>query len=667
MANSAFELTKANQGATLLVVNQTAHGLVVGDWVYINGTDYEKARADASATSVVVGVVVVRPNVDAFTLQMTGNAQGLTGLSSGVVYFLSTTVAGALQTTVPVDPDRIVPLLVAHSTTAGILLSLGEKVGAAAAASKVEHDVNQVAHGFVAGDVIRLDGVSTYAKALADVQANSEVVGVVSFVINVDNFTVQQSGYITGLSGLTANVVEYLSTTVAGATQTTIPTGGSEIIRPVILPDNTTTGFVLPYVGRQVTPVLNHTAQTDGETSLSITTDSNAMGGVNALTLNYIADAVAAGDFDVVNNMNVDVSASTGGIVTANLVNKVDGTANVVALSAGSGVDLLLQNAGDLVDMDSALVNAVDVLTEFTTPGSNVQMFVANSDTVTIGSASQFIGIAFDLAINASGAGVKPTFEYSTGVGTWATFNPNDDTDGFRISGGISWDATDLSTWLIGTGSEFLIRITRTQNNVNTPPTENFVQIAESEFYSWDKTGKASVKRLVVNEMANSLAGQIAIFDSAGVAAPLASQGTSGQVFKSAGSNANPSFEDDTSNLYDIAFNAGFDAVAAPEDLVVQDYAQLVASRTGSFTGEAGYLDVVATGAVVIVDIEKNGTTIYATKPQFAISANALTAGVLKTDGTEDFIPGDRITFSVTQVGSTIVGQGLRFTTTGDV
>ena len=100
----------------------------------------------------------------------------------------------------------------------------------------------------------------------------------------------------------------------------------------------------------------------------------------------------------------------------------------------------------------------------------------------------------------------------------------------------------------------------------------------------------------------------------------------------------------------------------AAQDIVVQTYGELVMSRSGEFVGEAGYIDTAPTGAAAIVDIEKNGTTIYSTKPQFAISSNTLTAGTIKTDGTEDFVSGDRVTFKVTQIGSTEPGEGLRFT-----
>lgn len=122
------------------------------------------------------------------------------------------------------------------------------------------------------------------------------------------------------------------------------------------------------------------------------------------------------------------------------------------------------------------------------------------------------------------------------------------------------------------------------------------------------------------------------------------------------------------SNLpYDVAFNAGFTSTLATENVAVQTYSELVMSRTGSFTGEAGYIDVAPTGQACIVDVEKNGTTIYTTPPQFAATSNTLTAGTLKADGTEDFVAGDRITFKVTQIGSTEAGEGLRFTVNGEV
>ena len=110
---------------------------------------------------------------------------------------------------------------------------------------------------------------------------------------------------------------------------------------------------------------------------------------------------------------------------------------------------------------------------------------------------------------------------------------------------------------------------------------------------------------------------------------------------------------------YDISFLAGYDAETEGEDVVARKYGELVMARPGTFVGEEGYIDTVCTGAALIVDIMKNGTTIYAsTKPQFAVSTNVITAGVITTT---TFVAGDRITFKVNSIGSTIAGKGVRF------
>ena len=113
---------------------------------------------------------------------------------------------------------------------------------------------------------------------------------------------------------------------------------------------------------------------------------------------------------------------------------------------------------------------------------------------------------------------------------------------------------------------------------------------------------------------------------------------------------------------YDISFLAGYDSETDGEDVVARKYGELVMARPGTFVGEEGYIDTVCTGAALIVDIMKNGTTIYAsTKPQFAdgVSDNKITAGVITTT---TFVSGDRITFKVTQIGSGNAGQGVRIT-----
>jgi hypothetical protein len=66
------------------------------------------------------------------------------------------------------------------------------------------------------------------------------------------------------------------------------------------------------------------------------------------------------------------------------------------------------------------------------------------------------------------------------------------------------------------------------------------------------------------------------------------------------------------------------------------------------------------TGATVIVDVHKNGTTIFTTqsrRPAIAISGNTATpSGAIEVTS---FAAGDYITVDVDQVGSTIAGANL--------
>ena len=111
---------------------------------------------------------------------------------------------------------------------------------------------------------------------------------------------------------------------------------------------------------------------------------------------------------------------------------------------------------------------------------------------------------------------------------------------------------------------------------------------------------------------------------------------------------------------YDIGFTAGFDADMVKVDVAVATYGEMVVARALTITGEVAYVDTAPTGATLIMDIMKNGTTIYAsTKPLIAISANTHTVGVATTTA---LASGDRVTFKITQIGSTEPGEGVRFT-----
>lgn len=130
-------------------------------------------------------------------------------------------------------------------------------------ATAVTKSINQASHGFTVGEVVRLSGTSTYDEAQADSAANAEAVGIVSAVADVDNFTLTTSGYVNGLSGLTANTMYFLSASTAGLLTATEPTTAGQISKPCFYADSTTSGYFINYRGSVVADTALEQARDD--------------------------------------------------------------------------------------------------------------------------------------------------------------------------------------------------------------------------------------------------------------------------------------------------------------------------------------------------------------------------------------------------------------------
>ena len=100
--------------------------------------------------------------------------------------------------------------------------------------------VTQAAHGFVAGDVLKLSG-TTWSKAIATSVANATAIAVVESV-TTDTFIPVLGGRIT-LSGLTAGIY-YLSDTTAGLLTLTAPTTVTSYLVTVLRAVSATEGYV---------------------------------------------------------------------------------------------------------------------------------------------------------------------------------------------------------------------------------------------------------------------------------------------------------------------------------------------------------------------------------------------------------------------------------------
>ncbi len=252
--------------------------------------------------------------------------------------------------------------------------------------------------------------------------------------------------------------------------------------------------------------------------TLEIVTNAAGFGDVKALDINYVTGLLPVNDDNAIILVNIDESASTNGELHAIelLTTDIQPNTDKVALKVGVALNPISQSSGTFVNADSILVNAIDELTDLSTGGAgNVSVFVADDDTITIGSTAKFEEIEIIVDTGASGAGVAPTFEFSTGVGTFDVFVPTDGTNGFRNTGIVAFDDTLIPTWVTGAGSEFLIRITRTRNTLSTTPILDLIQISAATVFSWDKLGDVSINTLTLASfIADTNANEMLAFDT---------------------------------------------------------------------------------------------------------------------------------------------------------
>lgn len=115
--------------------------------------------------------------------------------------------------------------------------------------------VTQASHGFAVGELLRLNTSGVYVRAQANSEPNAEVIGIVRQVVDSANFVLQLYGYITGLTGLSAGWVYYLSPTVAGALTSTEPTVAFQASKPVLVADTTTSGWFFNWRGNLIPDV----------------------------------------------------------------------------------------------------------------------------------------------------------------------------------------------------------------------------------------------------------------------------------------------------------------------------------------------------------------------------------------------------------------------------
>jgi hypothetical protein len=212
--------------------------------------DVESVPISSNSLSISKGVVNVSGTGPINTLSSSLNSGSLVFLknASGADLVVSNG-AGNILTGTGEDFDFLAGA-VAPFLYDGTNWNLAGGAGAGAGGAGVSREISQSLHGFLPGDVLYFDSVSSeYAKAKADAENTAEVVGIVSEKKDNNTFVLLSGGYIEGLSGLTAGSVHYLSSSTVGLLTPIEPGVIGEVSKPVLIADSTSSGYLVNYRG----------------------------------------------------------------------------------------------------------------------------------------------------------------------------------------------------------------------------------------------------------------------------------------------------------------------------------------------------------------------------------------------------------------------------------
>lgn len=287
--------------------------------------------------------------------------------------------------------------------------------------------VNQVGHGFSVGDVVQSSGTDgEYTLSQADNAANSEVSGIVSQVIDADNFVVVMEGLVALSSGIPGGAVAgdilYLDDAVAGALTLTAPSAAGTIVHKLaqVIDDANNIIYFHNYLGltqNQVNP-------TSGNTTVNITSIDDFTN-----TLQVSSDGTStyqqSGNFYAVNDSGADPAA------LPNFFTEPDHP-GIVRLDAAGNAAMLIGFAqtGNSVPGGAGLLNFdndfdVEVLARLTYAGTWTMRweFSGGTDTISIQISNTFVSynigggvVNTAVPVPASGTWFKLRFLYVSGT-----------------------------------------------------------------------------------------------------------------------------------------------------------------------------------------------------------------------------------------------------------
>jgi len=255
---------------------------------------------------------------------------------------------------------------------------------------------------------------------------------------------------------------------------------------------------------------INHTpeASTLNTRCLFLDVDANSVPNTQGMHIDLKATALAAGETVIGLDIVGDTVNSSGGVIRLLELDKTGvGSAEVHGIHIEPEIAEVIHHAsGTFIDPTQGWDEDggfTDTTVAFGSSATDVTIFDADNDAIYIGADAVFMEVEVILDTGASNPGIKPTFEIWTG--SWTTITPVDNTAGFRESGVIDLEDSDLSSWVANTVnsvSKFYLQITRTQNSLGTDPIEDLIQTAAVTDFIWDESGNLNINTLGIGTSA---------------------------------------------------------------------------------------------------------------------------------------------------------------------
>lgn len=221
--------------------------------------------------------------------------------------------------------------------------------------ARLQELVVQTAHGFIAGDVITFNSVTSNSWKLAQADSLVDCQGacMVSLVLDANTFIATQDGYISNIidpsiSPFTVGRQYYLSPTTPGHLTLTEPTTTGQVILPCFVSDTTTSGYFFGGSGEiiQAVTLFNWTTISASQTMAV----NNGYFSSGSSTLNLaLPTSAALGDLIRVANIQNGFTITCAGtqFIDFGIDNSGTGTGHgISSTAAGDTIEIVCATAG---------------------------------------------------------------------------------------------------------------------------------------------------------------------------------------------------------------------------------------------------------------------------------------------------------------------------------